>query len=238
MKPRQTVQHMKAEGKIMKYKIAEKFISINGEGEKAGQLAVFIRFAGCNLRCGYCDTMWANKQDLEFRFMDEEEIYEYIKSTGIQNVTLTGGEPLIQAGMKELLEILCDDMELRIEVETNGSMDISGFMDIGINPPVFTLDCKLKSSGMEGHMEERNYSMLKPRDTVKFVAGSIEELEAAKAIIERHKLTARCNVHFSPVFGALDMNEIVEFMKNNKINGVRLQPQLHKIIWHSERRGV
>ena len=76
------------------YSVVEKFISINGESTKAGQLAVFIRFAGCNLNCNYCDTKWANEKDVSYETLTEFEIYDYIKSTGVTNVTLTGGEPL------------------------------------------------------------------------------------------------------------------------------------------------
>lgn len=96
----------------MKYRVVEKFVSINGEGTKAGQLAVFVRFAGCNLRCDYCDTKWAYMADVAYVEMSGEEILEYIKSCGVKNVTLTGGEPLIQAGIRSLLELLAEDEEL------------------------------------------------------------------------------------------------------------------------------
>ena len=76
-------------------RVAEKFISINGEGTRAGELAVFVRFTGCNLRCSYCDTMWANEPDCPYEEMIPEQICEYVRSTGIKNVTLTGGEPLL-----------------------------------------------------------------------------------------------------------------------------------------------
>ena len=86
------------------YNVVEKFVSINGESKFAGQLAVFIRFRGCNLNCVYCDTKWANTADAPAEQMTKEEIYDYIKSTGVRNVTLTGGEPLLQKGIQELLE--------------------------------------------------------------------------------------------------------------------------------------
>lgn len=222
----------------MKYKVVETFISINGEGKCAGQLAVFIRFAGCNLRCSYCDTMWANDQDVKYRWMTGKDIYHYIQEAGVKNVTLTGGEPLIQEGMVQLLELLATDPFLRIEVETNGSVDIGAFCSIGPNTPVFTMDYKLGISNMEHEMLEKNFSYLKEQDTVKFVAGSRADLETAKRIIEQYQLTGKCGVHLSPVFGKIEMSEIVDFMKNNKMNDVRLQPQLHKLIWHPDTRGV
>ena len=90
----------------MRYKVAEKFVSINGEGPLAGELAVFLRFCGCNLDCGYCDTRWANTADAEYELASEEELVAYVKSTGVKNVTLTGGEPLLQAGIARLIKLL------------------------------------------------------------------------------------------------------------------------------------
>ena len=92
----------------MDFKVAEKFVSINGEGTKAGQPAVFIRLAGCNLRCSYCDTMWANGFDAPHVKMTEEEIAGYVRSTGIKNVTLTGGEPLLAENVHILLAALSE----------------------------------------------------------------------------------------------------------------------------------
>ena len=114
----------------MKFKVVEKFVSVNGEGKRAGQLAVFIRFAGCNLECSYCDTKWANDKEVNFELLSADEVYNYIKSTGIKNVTLTGGEPLFQKNIKELLEKLCYDKNLNIEIETNGSINIKEFISI------------------------------------------------------------------------------------------------------------
>ena len=83
-----------------KYKVVETFVSINGEGTRAGQLAMFVRFKGCNLRCEYCDTMWANEKDAEYKVMSGEELLDSIKNSGVKNVTLTGGEPLLQNNIK------------------------------------------------------------------------------------------------------------------------------------------
>ena len=90
----------------MVLQLVDKFISINGECRRCGQLATFIRFAGCNLNCGYCDTAWANDRKVAFDPMTAEEVYAYIKETKVTNVTLTGGEPLLQQNMGELLELL------------------------------------------------------------------------------------------------------------------------------------
>lgn len=221
----------------MTYPVAERFVSINGEGTKAGQPAVFIRFTGCNLRCSYCDTMWANEENAPHTQMTAEEIYEYIKSTGIKNVTITGGEPLIQNGIAELLYILAGDRELYVEIETNGSADLSPFADMK-NRPSFTMDYKLPSSGMEKHMLTDNFRFLDTRDTVKFVSGSITDLKRAKEIIYEFSLDHRTNVYISPVFGKIKPSEIVEFMLKNKMNGINMQLQIHKFIWPPDMRGV
>ena len=154
MRPPTTAQFTKLV-MIMIFKVAEKFVSINGEGTKAGQPAVFIRLAGCNLRCSYCDTMWANGSDTPFEPMTEDEIAAYIADSGIKNVTLTGGEPLMAENVRVLLERLSHE-DIAVEIETNGSADIS--VCDGISPrPSVTLDYKLPSSRMAKHMLMSNY---------------------------------------------------------------------------------
>lgn len=221
-----------------KFNVVEKFASINGEGKKSGQLAVFIRLAGCNLRCSYCDTMWANKDNAPYEVMTSEEIYNYIKETGINNVTLTGGEPLMQDNIKELLMFLSKDNNLDVEIETNGSVDIREFLDIQNNPPRFTMDYKLPGSNMEYTMYLENLNNLRSFDTVKFVSSNLEDLNKAKEIITKYDLANKCSVYISPVFGSINPEEIVEFMKDNKMNNVNLQIQLHKIIWDPQKKGV
>ncbi|MBP8683627.1 MAG: putative 7-carboxy-7-deazaguanine synthase QueE [Trichococcus flocculiformis] len=221
----------------MVLQVVEKFISINGEGRRCGQLATFIRFAGCNLNCGYCDTAWANDRKVAFDPMTAEEVYAYIKETQVTNVTLTGGEPLLQQDMGELLELLSQDPELYVEIETNGSVLLSKFSDLE-NPPSFTMDYKLPSSGMERMMALENFDHLTEKDTVKFVSGSMEDLEKARELINKYKLTEKTSIFISPVFGDIELESIVDFMKDNQMNGVNMQVQLHKIIWDPNERGV
>ena len=221
----------------MDFKVVERFVSINGEGRRSGQLAIFIRFAGCNLNCSYCDTLWANEKDVSYELISSKDIYDYIKSQKIKNVTLTGGEPLMQKGIVELLKLLSKDKELYVEIETNGSVLLDEFLDIE-NSPSFTMDYKLPSSNMENKMALDNFRYLTNKDTVKFVSGSIEDLEKAKEIIKKYNLVNTTNIYISPVFGKINLDTIVEFMKNNKMNGVNLQLQLHKIIWDPNKKGV
>ena len=219
------------------YSVVERFVSINGEGTKAGQLAVFVRFAGCNLDCNYCDTKWANKHDVKSDTLTEFEIYDYIKSTGVTNVTLTGGEPLLRDNIENLLRILSSDKSLHVEIETNGSIDLMPYRDISDNVS-FTLDYKLSGSGMEMHMNLDNYEDLRSKDTVKFVVSHKEDLDKARQIIEEYKLTEKCNVYLSPVFGRIEPVDIVNYMIEHKMNKVNMQLQMHKIIWDPEMKGV
>ena len=218
-------------------RVAEKFISINGEGVRAGELAVFVRFQGCNLACHYCDTKWALAKDCPCEEMSPEQIHAYIKGTGITNVTLTGGEPLLHKDMDRLLAILLADEELRVEIETNGAVDLRKFCACP-GRPVFTMDYKLPSSGYERSMVLENFELLSKDDTVKFVSGSTEDLERAYKIIREYDLLRKCHVYFSPVFDDIEPVEIVNFMMDHKLNEARLQIQMHKVIWDPDKRGV
>ena len=222
---------------MAKYKVVEIFESINGEGKKAGQLAIFIRFKGCNLKCSYCDTMWANEDDAFFTFLTEDEIYSKILESKIKNITITGGEPLLQKDILVLLEKLANDDNLQVEIETNGSVDIKDFSKLK-NPPSFTMDYKLPSSNMESLMNLENFKYLKNKDCVKFVVKNIEDLEKAKEIIKKYNLVEKCGVYLSPVYKEIELTDIVDFMKKNNLNGVNMQLQIHKIIWNPEMRGV
>lgn len=219
------------------FDVAETFTSINGEGTHAGQLAVFVRFCGCNLRCSFCDTTWANEPDVPHVCQTTEEICAAVDTTGVNNVTLTGGEPLLRDGMAELLTALSQKENRYIEIETNGSVDLAPY--IHLSPRIaFTMDYKLPGSGMESHMRPENFSLLRASDTVKFVAGSQEDLQRALDIIQTYDLTHRCHVYFSPVFGSIEPAEIVSFMQAHTLNDVTLQLQMHKFIWDPNKRGV
>ena len=215
-------------------RVVEKFVSINGEGLRSGELAVFIRFASCNLRCSYCDTKYSFINPI---YTEEsiDELVKYVKSTGVKNVTLTGGEPLIQNEIKELM-IELSNIGNRIEIETNGSINIAPYLNI---PNVtFTLDYKLKGSGMEMYMDLTNYDLLRKNDVIKFVVSDYDDLEKTKEIIKKYDLINKANCLISPVWGRIEFEEIVNFLKDNKLNDVKMQLQIHKIIWDKDKRGV
>ena len=218
------------------FSLAEHFISINGEGQHAGELALFLRFTGCNLRCSWCDTLWANEKNAPHTEVTIPQLIGIARDAydkGIRNVTLTGGEPLLQEGIGELISGLITT-GFRVEAETNGAVPLEKFMVK--DRPVFTMDYKLPSSGMEGHMIKENIPLLESDDTLKLVCGSEEDLLRAYEVITEEK--PACRVYLSPVFGSIEPARIVEFMKEKGLGGVRLQLQLHKFIWDPQERGV
>lgn len=219
------------------YQVVEKFVSINGEGRRAGELAVFIRMKGCNLRCTYCDTLWANEADCESTEMTVDEIVSYIEESKVKNVTLTGGEPLLREGMAELITAILSDLQRRVEIETNGSVDLSPYCELERRPS-FTMDYKMPDSGMEHAMRLSNMEKLSSEDTVKFVVSSRSDMERALEIIEKYDLRERTAVYFSPVFGRIEPVEMVDFLMEKKLNDVKIQIQLHKMIWDPQKRGV
>ena len=230
----------------IKYPVAEQFVSINGEGTKAGELAVFIRFKGCNLNCSYCDTQWANRQDTPAVEKTAAELVADVCRTGIDNVTMTGGEPLLQTELAGLIKELLSAGKA-VEIETNGSVSLENVRAQvkhltqerqSMERLSMTMDYKLAGSGMETFMRLQNFSELQPQDTVKFVAGSIEDLEKTRQIIQEYGLIQKCHVYISPVFGAIEPADIVEYMKSHQMNGVRMQLQMHKFIWAPDERGV
>ena len=223
------------------YHVTERFVSINGEARRAGELSCFIRLAGCNLRCNYCDTRWSCDPDAPSELLSEEELYTWVKETGITNVTLTGGEPLLAPDVDQLLLRLSLDESLHIEVETNGAVPLDRF--IGISDRVtYTMDIKCPGSGMSDHMIWENMGLLRPVDTVKCVVSDRNDLDWLR---EREQKNRRdlpedqnYKVYISPVFGRIDPKEIVEYMKEYRLDHVRLQLQLHKFIWDPEKKGV
>lgn len=225
------------------YNIIEKFTSIDGEGPSAGELAVFIRFAGCDLSCTWCDTKYAWDGSSKPEKMTAEDIYQYIEQSGAYNVTLTGGEPLIQKGISELIGLLIEDGMTTIRIETHGGVDITPFKDefdmlVAPYDLQFIVDFKLPASGMMDNMCLDNFEAVGAHDTFKFVIASEEDLDVAIQTIRKHQLVGRCNVFFSPVVDLIDPQKIVERMVAEKVNGVKLQLQLHKYIWPKDMRGV
>ena len=219
------------------FPIIEQFLSVDGEGPTAGRLAAFVRFQGCNLRCSWCDTTYSFEQENVTAYRTAEEIYKIIKESGASCVTLTGGEPLLQPEIGSLLKILNEDDSLLTHIETNGSVDITPFVEEFPNL-CFIVDYKLEGSNMTAQMNENNLTAVRPVDTYKFVVSSLADLQQATDVIRKNRLCERTQVFFSPVLGKIEPAEIVEFMKTERLDKVRLQLQLHKIIWDPAQKGV
>ncbi len=209
-------------------KVSEIFKSIQGETSYAGLPCVFVRLSGCNLRCSYCDTVYAY---FEFKQMSVGDIIEKVAGLGGVLVCLTGGEPLLQRdGLCALIDELLDK-KYTVLVETNGSLPVAGLPEEAVK----IMDIKCPSSGMSDKMLWENIPLLTPADEVKFVLGSEEDYPWAKKVVLEYGLEKRGNVLFSPVTGKVDPERIARRLLRDGLN-VRLQLQLHKILWGDERR--
>lgn len=217
------------------YKVNEIFCSIDGEGVRTGLSTVFIRLYGCNLKCSYCDTRYSCENN-EYKEMTLLDILEKVLSYGVPRVTLTGGEPLIHEGVRDLINsLVLNDIE--VNIETNGAVNLDKFWEFRYTDRVIiTMDYKCASSGMEDRMILSNLQLLQPKDVIKFVVSSYNELEKMEYILEESGCKARPYV--SPVFGAIEPKELVEYVLDNNLNNVTVQVQLHKIIWNPNMRGV
>jgi 7-carboxy-7-deazaguanine synthase len=217
------------------YKVNEIFVSIDGEGVRTGLPTVFIRLYGCNLKCSYCDTRYSC-ENREYKLMPLMDILEQVLSYGVPRVTLTGGEPLIHEGVKDLINSLVAN-DIEVNIETNGAVDLNDFWEYKHNSKViFTMDYKCASSGMEDKMILWNLYLLQPKDVIKFVVSNYNELEKMEYILE--ETGCKAQPYVSPVFGAIEPKELVEYVLDNKLNNVKVQVQLHKIIWNPNMRGV
>ena len=221
----------------MKYDVIEKFLSINGEGMRQGHLCTFVRFKGCNLRCKYCDSAYSYDPTESAEIMTAEQIVEYCRANGAKMVMLAGGEPMFQPGIVELIKKLCEE-GFSVEIETNGSIDISQVAAIKNNRPYITLDYKTSASGMEAHNLFSNYDYVTKQDSVKFVVGSVHDLDVMVETVNKYSLLEKTNVLISPVWGDMNPLDIVEYMKHHKLNGYKMQMQIHKFIWNPDERCV
>jgi len=170
-------------------KVCEIFRSIEGEGLRTGLPAVFIRLHGCNLRCSYCDSMYAVEGG-DYKQMNVTQVLDAVKKfSGITHVTLTGGEPLIHQNVEDLLSQLSGN-GYRVNIETNGTVPCKWHF-----PGLFyTMDWKCKSSGMSVKMKMENLETLGSEDVLKFVVGTIEDLEETETVVKslaKKKTTCR-----------------------------------------------
>jgi 7-carboxy-7-deazaguanine synthase len=211
----------------------EIFYSIQGESTFAGEPCVFVRLTGCDLRCSYCDTEYAF---YEGKKRSIDSIIEEVGTHPCRLVEVTGGEPLLQKRVHVLMARLCD-LGYTVLIETSGAHDIGG-----IDPRVHRImDLKCPDSGEAARNRMENLPLLGVRDEVKFVIGSEKDYAWAKAQV----LTGvpgwvdRVNaILFSPVFGKVTPLELATWVMRDALPRVRMQIQMHKIIWEPNQRGV
>lgn len=222
-------------------RINEIFYSIQGESTRAGEPCVFVRLAGCHLRCAYCDTAYAFH---EGETQTIEKIIDEVCSHPCDLVEITGGEPLLQKRVHALMSRLCD-LGKTVLLETSGACDI-GVCDPRV---VRIVDVKTPGSGESERMDWTNLKKLTPHDEVKFVITDRADYEWATGVIVDHDLVENvAAVLMSPVFdqpggaeiaGAegLALADLAAWILEDGLR-VRLQPQIHKFIWSPTVRGV
>lgn len=209
--------------------VNEIFYSIQGESTFAGLPCVFVRLTYCNLRCVWCDTEYAFYEGKEMSF---EEILEEVGRYPSKLIEVTGGEPLAQEGVHELMRMLCD-RGYTVLLETSGSISIAK-----VDPRVrIIMDIKCPGSGMAKKNVWENIRYLKPTDEVKFVVSHREDFDWAVDVVKRYEIEKKCPVLFSPVFGEVQPIELARWLLESGL-GARMQLQLHKYIWEPETRGV
>lgn len=210
-------------------RITEIFHSIQGESTYAGRPCVFIRLTGCPLRCTWCDTEYAFYGGQE---LSDEDILSQIRSFNCPLVEVTGGEPLAQPGCFPFISKLCD-ARYTVLIETSGAIDITA-----VDPRAHViLDIKCPGSGMTDRMHWPNVQKLSAKDEAKFVLANRADYDWARDVIAQYDLANRCTVLFSPVFGALELRHLAEWVLADRLP-VRVQTQLHKHIWAPDMRGV
>lgn len=206
-------------------RLVESFTSLQGESTHAGRICFFIRLAGCNLNCNYCDTGYAHSFDAGVS-VTMAEVLQKARESGTKLVEITGGEPLTTPETPELCRrLLAAGFEVLLE--TNGSLSIAEIPHAVRK----ILDCKLPDSGMAERNDCSNYAILAPHDEVKFVVSSLADFHAMLDVIRRYELPRKtANLLVSPVWGRVPFPDLAEWVLNSRAP-VRMQLQMHKLIW-------
>jgi 7-carboxy-7-deazaguanine synthase len=213
---------------VTQLKIFEIFYSLQGESSRMGWPTIFIRLSGCPMRCHYCDTAYAFQGG---SMMDIEDIMTSIKKYDTRYVTVTGGEPLAQKEVHNLLKTLADS-NYEVSIETGGGLSIKE-----VDPRIkIILDIKTPESGEEKKNHWENLEIIESKDEIKFVLCSREDYDWAKKILDQYKLTQKCSVLFAPVYQKLDVTDLGNWILKDQLH-VRMQIQLHKLLW-GEKPGV
>ena len=207
-------------------RVTEIFHSLQGESSRAGLPTVFVRLTGCPLRCAWCDTDYAFSGG---ETMTLGEVLVEVARHGARQVCVTGGEPLAQKACLPLLAALCD-AGYSVSLETSGALDIEQ-VDARVSR---IMDLKAPASGEADRNHWENLDRLNAGDEIKIVLADEADYDWAKSVLGARQLDAICPVLLSPVAGKLDAKRLAEWVLRDKLP-VRVQLQLHKLIWGSER---
>jgi 7-carboxy-7-deazaguanine synthase len=208
--------------KSERLRINEIFHSLQGEADAVGYPTVFVRLTGCPLRCQYCDTEYAFHAG---DWLSLDAIIDQVRGFGAQYVCVTGGEPLAQPNCLKLLERLCD-AGFQVSLETSGALDIAA-VDRRVSRVV---DVKTPGSHEAARNRIENFTLLTPRDQLKFVICSREDYDWSKAFLLEHGLPGQCRILFSPSYNEVAATALAEWILADRLP-VRFQLQLHKILW-------
>jgi 7-carboxy-7-deazaguanine synthase len=206
-------------------RISEIFFSLQGETSRVGLPTVFVRLTGCPLRCSYCDTAYAFNGG---QSMTLDAIMAEVARHAPRYVTVTGGEPLAQKNCQPLMQALCD-AGYEVSLETGGALDVSR-VDARV---LKVLDIKTPASGEAEKNLWSNLEHLDPGDEIKFVLCDENDYQWAKQVLSEREIARRCAVLFSPAQGRLASRDLAEWILRDRLP-VRLQLQLHKILWGNE----
>ncbi|BFT70587.1 7-carboxy-7-deazaguanine synthase QueE [Paenibacillus sp. P36] len=219
--------------------MVEIFETVEGEGTRAGFPTVFVRLFGCNLRCTWCDTKYSYPPAEAENVMTIAEIVSKVTSFRSRHICLTGGEPLLY-GEKSLalIEALAELEQVDdLHIETNGAIDLAMFVERVSSPKVrYIMDFKLPDSGEMEQMIVSNFGLLREQDELKFVIGSEHDFRTAVDVLEKYPTKAL--PMFSPVWETMPPHKLVQHMLEAGLSKVKLNMQLHKIIWDPAMRGV
>lgn len=210
-------------------KINEIYASIQGESSHTGLPCVFIRLTGCNLRCSWCDTAYAFYAGNDLTI---EETLQKVDTFGLPLVEITGGEPLLQEDVYPLMEALLKK-GYRVMLETSGALPIDKVPQRVIK----ILDIKCPGSGEEKKNHLENLKLLSPHDEVKFVLLDRADYEWSRDLLRKYDLAPSTQVLFSPVYDKLNLKDLSQWILKDRL-AVRLQTQLHKVIWSKDAIGV
>jgi len=209
-------------------KVNEIYKAMLGESAFAGLPCAIVRLTGCNLRCAWCDTVYAYENGIE---MSVEQALRAVRKLNLAPVLITGGEPLLQEPVYDLMNRLLDAGH-SVLLETNGSISIERVP----GDAIVVLDLKCPGSGESHRNVYRNLDFISEPDNVKFVLRNRADYEWAVSVFDEYELDSFCDVLFSPVYGELDPRELADWMLADKIVA-RLSLQIHKILWGPDARG-